>query len=1652
MDSDVTADSLSSPEHGDNSTNQRGSGFGSLQSFSTQGPPGHASSQRSSNAALDSFDLSPATDASTGGGGFLDGSSRQQHSSSSLRDVGGLTPLSESLRSSDLLSHDDGEDAAEKDFPQRDEHVVVAVSPLETNDAGQRLRKRSREAATTNGRGDSAGWQQSRKHRLERSWPIFRDRSAGEEGSQWDVSQPSHSPSSSQREGTASTGGSPRDRPGMLHEPTSSPRTAAGRVRAALYNRFPRRRNGNDGESASRRSGSKAIGGVGGSVGGAHGNSNGTSVASSDGIGETFSVASEVSSGGLPPPPVMPSGPLPAIGVIGEYFLTGSQQQHLDHERRLTADHMRRLNQVLAGHLPYREVSKVHAEGRSHQVLHAAPSHGSDVECSPRVDDSRDAKGNACWRPPKQSILRRLVLRVARNRTKDALTRGWIRMWRLSAGAKENSATTTNSALTHASHVKERAELTRDDRHEEGRHRQRKGDTLDRFQQGTTIVDRIFRDRRRRSVFRGWSRLCLHAASLSAAEGASAAATALARAARAEAMEKEAQASADKAEAWRKAADASAKVAASREEAHREAARGSVLVAELERRKEDISRLESEGQLRRTKLLIIRMSGERDRALMFRAWSRLCLHAASLSAAEGAAAATSVEVAAARGKAKHETARGSMLTAELQHMKEDMSRAEREHQLRRIKCLFTRVCSEREKALMFRGWSRLCMHAASLSAAEGASAAATALARAARAEAMEKEAKFATRHAVMSMEVAAAREKSSQEPAKGHGSAAELRLEVQDAEQSQWKQDRRRAKLLITRVCGERDRALVFRGWSRLCMHAASLSAAEGASAAGAALARAARTKAMEKEAQAATEKAEAWRKAAAASSEVAAAREQAQRENARGSVLTAELKNKEMEMSRVEKQHQLRRVKMLITRVCGERDRALVFRGWSRLCLHAASLTAAEGASAAACAAARAARSKAMEVEAQAATEKAGALKREAAASADLPTAKEQASQGNQLRRVKLMITRLCRERDKNLVLRGWVRLRLNTASSPAAEGGATAANVSRTVSRADATKLPGATVSTDVVEERNRAKEEVDCKVASVSERAEEDMSWRTRRATTAISRVLKGKDRRLLFHGWSRLCLHAASLNAADAAAATATAAARASRAEAEEKEAVMAQTAAGIATDAAEVRQRSHLYLLLRSRLPDSIKIGGSVRDNNRRLLYHGWSRLCLHTMSCNVAHNVAGVSTEVASRHEKAVHTRAERFAKRAEEAESALGEQRRQQAVRLVSAGPTDKARTRDISAGRRRTACGVGPSPLLLPQIARACTARNKMSLFRGWSRLRLHAASLAAESRDPVGPATARAASIETTKMHESVPPESTKEHRRGTSAPSDGESEVGDADAHVRAAPAAPEEARRAEDTLRHRGGRLVRKNTLGVKVSARGDPTGVARGSINLTSLISRHRFVVSQRRIFFAVIVPRSKIARICARRDARLLSRGWTRVCMHAARLNAAETAKAATRAIARAAGEEVAETVARANTQEAKAPKTGAVAISELAAAAEERRQDTARGSMSAPELTVKVQETDREAREHQLRWINILVRRCKSCRADTVFSSLAVRTISLRCSYLYVSGKTVLLSRSPGRAASEIEPSCSEDGAAFACMPHRSPRRKEPQRRPAR
>lgn len=62
--------------------------------------------------------------------------------------------------------------------------------------------------------------------------------------------------------------------------------------------------------------------------------------------------------------------------------------------------------------------------------------------------------------------------------------------------------------------------------------------------------------------------------------------------------------------------------------------------------------------------------------------------------------------------------------------------------------------------------------------------------------------------------------------------------------------------------------------------------------------------------------------------------------------------------------------------------------------------------------------------------------------------------------------------------------------------------------------------------------------------------------------VSRAVGDSNRRLLFHGWTRLCVHAASLNAVEGASSAATAAARGARAEAEEKRTAAAISATNV----------------------------------------------------------------------------------------------------------------------------------------------------------------------------------------------------------------------------------------------------------------------------------------------------------------------------------------------------------------------------------------------------------------------------------------------------------------------------------------------------------
>lgn len=125
----------------------------------------------------------------------------------------------------------------------------------------------------------------------------------------------------------------------------------------------------------------------------------------------------------------------------------------------------------------------------------------------------------------------------------------------------------------------------------------------------------------------------------------------------------------------------------------------------------------------------------------------------------------------------------------------------------------------------------------------------------------------------------------------------------------------------ITRVCGDRDRLLLFRGWSRLCLHAASLNAQEAASADATAAARAARAAAMDKEATAATERAKALQQMANASAEIAAVKEHTRQHAAGVSTVTAELKQRAGESEQLLKKQQQRWCKTLVSTLLFRRN-----------------------------------------------------------------------------------------------------------------------------------------------------------------------------------------------------------------------------------------------------------------------------------------------------------------------------------------------------------------------------------------------------------------------------------------------------------------------------------------------------------------------------------------------------------------------------------------------------------------------------------------------------------------------------------------------------------------------------------------------------------
>lgn len=119
---------------------------------------------------------------------------------------------------------------------------------------------------------------------------------------------------------------------------------------------------------------------------------------------------------------------------------------------------MRRLNQVLAGHLSFAEVPRVHEPRDSFDALSAAPSHGSAAHYSPRespLDDRDDAKIDVERLSARQAALRQVVRRVLHM---IEVANFWLKSFLGGAGGgltqnrRENRSCVTTCFVVHLGH------------------------------------------------------------------------------------------------------------------------------------------------------------------------------------------------------------------------------------------------------------------------------------------------------------------------------------------------------------------------------------------------------------------------------------------------------------------------------------------------------------------------------------------------------------------------------------------------------------------------------------------------------------------------------------------------------------------------------------------------------------------------------------------------------------------------------------------------------------------------------------------------------------------------------------------------------------------------------------------------------------------------------------------------------------------------------------------------------------------------------------------------------------------------------------------------------------------------------------------------
>ncbi|CAM9129074.1 unnamed protein product, partial [Ectocarpus sp. 8 AP-2014] len=221
--------------------------------------------------------------------------------------------------------------------------------------------------------------------------------------------------------------------------------------------------------------------------------------------------------------------------------------------------------------------------------------------------------------------------------------------------------------------------------------------------------------------------------------------------------------------------------------------------------------------------------------------------------------------------------------------------------------------------------------------------------------------------------------------------AAVVRQRVAAAESEARDQRDRRALQMICSAGRDYNRRLLFHGWSRLCRQATSVNIAEGSSTAAEAIAR---PDVMEKPTHAPAEHAKASEKVDG------------------DSVMATTLVKRAREAEKAVDNQKRQLAARLVARVLGDRNRRLLFRSWGRLCLHAASLNAVEGASTAATPAARAARVEIQEKGTAAAASSTDAVEAEWSTER-----RREEEQGLQRNRALTTISRVCKDKDRRLL-----------------------------------------------------------------------------------------------------------------------------------------------------------------------------------------------------------------------------------------------------------------------------------------------------------------------------------------------------------------------------------------------------------------------------------------------------------------------------------------------------------------------------------------------------------------------------------------------------------------------------------------------------------